>query len=362
MKRIRLIINPISGTLSKEGLDERVRQHLRPHGFDIETVQTEYAGHGAKLATEAVAKGYHAVIVAGGDGTVNEIAGALRGSDTALAILPFGSGNGLARHIYGSIDIDHALDIISLDTVTDCDYGTANGRPFFCTFGLGFDAKVSREFANMTHRGLISYMRSAVHEWIKFSPTEYEISTGEQSVKVKAFIVAVCNASQYGNNAYIAPRASINDGLLDITVIHDGNPLAQALAGVEMFTGRINNNILIQTFRVKEATIRHIPGPGHIDGEPCTMAETINIRCHPAQIKMFIDPTRPPLKPFVTLANSIKQDSHFLIKENIKILINRIANALHNSQAHGGEKDTAGKTMTEANCVNIKKKNGEMKK
>lgn len=325
MKRVLLIINPISGTLPKEGLTERVCQHLEPKGFSVETVETEYAGHGAELARQAASDGYYAVLAAGGDGTVNEIASALRDTDTALGILPFGSGNGLARHIYGSIDVDHALDVIADDFVTGCDYGTANSRPFFCTFGLGFDANVSREFASMSRRGLLSYMKSTVQEWLKFTPNEYEISAGGESVKVKAFLVAVCNASQYGNNAYIAPQASIHDGQLDIIIIHAGNPLAQALVGVEMFTGRIDRNVLIQSFRVSEATIRHIPGPGHIDGEPCTMAETIEIKCHAGKLRMFNDPTKPPFKPFVTLANSLRLDADFLLRENFKILTNKLS-------------------------------------
>lgn len=318
MKRTLLIINPISGTLSKEGLEERVRHRLEPHGFSLECVTTTHAGHGSELARRAADEGFHAVIAAGGDGTVNEVASALAGTDTALGILPFGSGNGLARHMYGSIDIDRALDVIAADVVTDCDFGTANGRPFFCTFGLGFDAKVSREFADMPQRGLVSYVRSAIQEWLKFSPTSYEIHTGSQIIKVKAFIVAVCNASQYGNNAYIAPKASVHDGLLDITVIHAGNPLTQALAGVELFTGRLDKNILIQTFQVERAVIRRLPGPAHIDGEPCIMPQSTRVVCHKGELRMFTDPDKPPFRPFFTLATSLRDDSRFLIRERLR--------------------------------------------
>lgn len=323
MKRTLLIINPISGTLPKDGLERRVRERLAPAGFSVECVRTGYAGHGAELAAEAVREGYYAVIVAGGDGTVNEVASELAGSATTLGILPFGSGNGLARHLYGSIDIDRALEIIGRDTPSACDYGTVNGRPFFCTFGLGFDAKVSREFANMSRRGLLSYARSVVQEYVKFKPTEYEIQTGGQSIKVKAFILAICNASQYGNNAYIAPRASVHDGLLDLTVIHAGNALTRAFAGVELFTGRLDRNILMQTIRVPEAVIRHVPGPGHIDGEPCGMPEMMKVVCHKGEIQIFTDPDKPPFRPFLTLAHSLRLDTDFLVRENLRILWER---------------------------------------
>lgn len=327
-RRALLIVNPISGTIAKDGLTERVDQRLRPAGFDVVTVETQYAGHGAELASRAAADGFDAVIAAGGDGTVNEIASALRSSPTALGILPYGSGNGLARHIYGSIDIDHALDIIAKDKVEACDYGTVNGSPFFCTFGLGFDASVSREFAQLPSRGLTTYIRSALREYLKFSPTAYEIRTGEQTMNVKAFIVAVCNASQYGNNAFIAPKASIRDGLLDITVVHAGNPLTRAIAGVELFTGRIDRNILIQTMRVRSAQIRHLPGPGHIDGEPHMMPETLEVMCHPGDLRLFIDPDKPRFKPFITPIESLRDDSTYLVKENTRLAVRNIKGKL----------------------------------
>lgn len=323
-----LIINPISGTIAKDGLSERVNQRLVPAGFEITTVATQYAGHGAELATQASAEGFDAVIAAGGDGTINETAAALRSSQTVLGILPYGSGNGLARHLYGSIDIDRALNIIAKNCVEPCDYGTVNGEPFFCTFGLGFDASVSREFAQFSRRGLASYIRSAMREYIKFSPKEYEITTGEQTMRVKAFIVAVCNASQYGNNAFIAPKASIRDGLLDIIVVHSGNPLTRAIAGVELFTGRIDRNILIQALRVRSARINHIPGPGHLDGDPRTMPESLDIRCHPGGINLFIDPEKPRFKPFITPIESLRDDSSYLVRENTRIAVKNIKGKL----------------------------------
>lgn len=323
-KKILLIVNPISGTLPKEGLATRVGERLAPFGFEIETKVTQRAGHGGALAREAVAGGYYGVIAAGGDGTVNEIASTLRSSRVTMGILPFGSGNGLARHIYGSIDVDRALDIIARDFPQDCDYGMVNGKPFFCTFGLGFDALVSKQFSAMPSRGLTSYIRSAILEYHKFTPAEYSIRTEGQHIQVKAFIVAVCNASQYGNNAFIAPQASIRDGLLDIIIIHSGNPLTRAIAGMELFTGRINHNLLIQSIRVRSAEIKHLPGPAHIDGDPQIMPETLEVVCHPGDIRLFYDPDKPPFRPFITPMESIRTDSSFLMRENTRLAIRKI--------------------------------------
>ncbi len=180
--------------------------------------------------------------------------------------------------------------MIAADYPKRCDYGTANGRPFFCTFGMGFDAEVSRQFSSASRRGLITYLQSVFKVYLKYRSEEYEISTPEATFRVKAFLVAVCNASQYGNNAFIAPTASIHDGVLDITVIHSGDPFTRVMVGVELFTGRINSNIIIQTIRTPRATIRKLPGTVHIDGDVAEMPETVEVECHPSNISIFCDP------------------------------------------------------------------------
>lgn len=327
-RRLLTIINPISGTLPKDHVEESLKEKLSDKGFVIDTVFTERAGHGFELARKGVEAGYYGILAAGGDGTVNEIASAVRSSRTIMGILPFGSGNGLARHIYGSIDVEHSIDIIARDFPQDCDYGTVNGNPFFCTFGLGFDAKVSQQFSRLPTRGLGTYIKSAIQEYLSFSPTEYVIRSDSKEVKVKAFIVAVCNASQYGNNAYIAPHASIRDGLLDIIIIHEGNPLTRALAGVELFTGRLDRNLLIEAMRVRSAIIRHLPGPGHIDGDPVMTPETLNIECRKGDLRLFYDPDKPPFRPFLTPMESLRTDSSFVVRENARHAIKNIKDKL----------------------------------
>lgn len=323
-----LVINPLSGTMSKDGVAERLASRLEGSGMRLSSVVTERVGHAAELARGAVARGAKGVIVAGGDGTVNEVARELRSSNTALGILPYGSGNGLARHLLGSIDLGHAMDVVAAAHIEACDYGTANGQPFFCTFGMGFDATVSREFANMPTRGLASYIRSAVQQYARFSPTRYEITTGDRRLDVKAFLVAVCNASQYGNNAFIAPQASLRDGLLDIVVIHAGNPLTRALAGVELFTGRLDKNVLIESMRVRSAIIRHTPGAAHYDGEPIIAPETVYVESHSGDIRIFTDPSKGPFRPFLTPIESLQADSAFLLRENARIALRQLASAL----------------------------------
>lgn len=334
-KRLLLIINPISGTLHKEGLADRVKEKLEPCGFEIESRETTHAGHARELARQAVSEGYYGVIVAGGDGTVNEVGSVVAHTPTAMGILPYGSGNGLARHLLTSIDIDHAIDVIARNQVTDCDYGTVNGRPFFCTFGLGFDAKVSHKFASMSHRGLISYIKSAIQQWFRYSPEEYQltVTAGEKThtFSVKAFIIAVCNASQYGNNAFIAPHASLRDGKLDLVVIHSGNRLTRAFAGAQLFSGSIDKNLLIDTFRVEKLSINRFPGAAHVDGEPLTMPQTLEVECHKGRIKLFTNPDKTNFKPFLTPLESMRDDSAYMMRENTRLFLKKIKNIFNPS-------------------------------
>lgn len=299
--KVRLIINPISGTRNKAGLDRMVADALSPLGWELEVVYTKGHGDATRLALSAVEKGCDVVIAAGGDGTINETAAALCGTGVILGILPCGSGNGLARHLGIPVDIREGLKVILENHPEDIDYATANDRKFFCTFGVGFDAAVSAAFARKKTRGKFTYLQSTFETYANYEPEYYTISANGKKLTERAFLVAVCNASQYGNNAYIAPSASITDGLLDVTIIHAGNTLSTALVGVDMMTGMIEHNMLINTFRTDNIVIeREQRGPSHIDGEPLEMPDRLAICCHHNGLRVFTPQSVAPFKPILT--------------------------------------------------------------
>lgn len=307
--KVRLIINPISGTKSKAGLDRMVADALDRPGWKIETVYTQCHGDATRLALEAVDNGCQIVLAAGGDGTINETAAALCNTGVILGILPCGSGNGLARHLGIPVDIREGLKIILEDHPEDIDYATVNDRKFFCTFGVGFDAAVSAAFAEKKTRGKLTYLKSTFETYANYKPQRYTISANGQKLTEEAFLVAVCNASQYGNNAYIAPSASIVDGLLDVTIIHAGNPLSTALVGVDMMTGMIERNMLIDTIRTDNIVIeRESTGASHIDGEPLEMPARLDIRCHHNGLRVFTPVTVRPFKPLLTPVTAMFND------------------------------------------------------
>lgn len=278
MKQVKFIVNPISGTQNKESLALLVDEVLDKTLFSWEIITTRYAGHATEIAAEAAAGATDIVVAVGGDGTINEIARALVHTNTALAILPFGSGNGLARHLQIPMDTRKALDVINTGVVELADYGKINGTSFFCTCGVGFDAFVSLKFAEAGKRGVMTYLEKTLQESLKYKPETYELETEDGTVKYKAFLIACGNASQYGNNAYIAPQATITDGLLDVTILEPFTVLDVPSLSYQLFNKKIDQNSRIKTFRCKKLHIhRNGEGVVHYDGDPMMTGEDIYV-------------------------------------------------------------------------------------
>ena len=296
-----LLINPISGTRDKKGICDLTASRLKDAGIDLDIVHTRHKGHGAELARNAAERRVDIVVAAGGDGTVNEVASALMHTDTALGIIPCGSGNGLARSLGLPMDFDAAIDIIARNKPCAIDCGVADGRPFFCTFGMGFDAVVTEKFASAERRGKMQYVRSAFLEFINFTPDNYAMEIDGEIYTEEALLIAVCNTPQYGNNAYIAPRASLTDGMLDVTVIRNGPVIQQAMAGIGLLSGQIDRNRYVDTFKAKEVKIIRLKdGPAQIDGEPLTLGRKVNIHCEHSCLKVLSNGAEPEFRPIIT--------------------------------------------------------------
>ncbi len=314
-----LVVNPVAGTRSKRGLDEVVAERLSADRLKVTTVFTEGPGHASDLAAQAVRDGFDMVIAAGGDGTVNEVANTLSNTKVALGIIPLGSGNGLARSLGIPQDVGEALSIIEAGHISRCDRGLVNGLPFYCTFGVGFDAAVSEKFATMKRRGRVTYVRSVLREFFNYKSQPYAISIGGKVITERAFLIAVCNASQYGNNAYIAPQAKLSDGLLDLIVIHEGSPLSSVRVGVDLLTGLLDRNTRIDTFRISSATITRLhPGAAHLDGEPATLGTHLQVSCDPSALSVFAPEKEEEFKPIFSPIRAMLSDLRYDMLAKLK--------------------------------------------
>lgn len=290
-KKIVFIMNPISGTVSKANIPGLIDEHLDKQKFDYAIRNTEYAGHAAEIAKEEALNGTDVVVAVGGDGTVNEVARSIIHTNTALGIIPCGSGNGLARHLLIPMNAVKAIKIINECDVRPLDYGIINNYPFFCTCGMGFDAFISQKFAESGKRGPISYAEQILKTGINYKPETYEIEDETGTHQHKAFLITCANACQFGNNAYIAPHASMSDGLLDVIVMEPFDLLEAPQVGFEMFNKILDKNQNIKSFRSKHLTIhRSKPGVIHFDGDPVETGADIEVSLVKAGLYTIVNP------------------------------------------------------------------------
>lgn len=284
-------MNPISGTSDKKDIPYLIEELLDKEQFDYSIRETEYAGHAYEIAKESKEQGIDIVVAVGGDGTVNEVGRALVHSNTALGIIPTGSGNGLARHLLIPMKIKGAIQVLNDCEITDLDYGIINEHPFFCTCGVGFDAFISEKFAEAGKRGPITYLENILKEGLKYEPETYEIEDENGTIKKKAFLISCANASQYGNNAYIAPQASMSDGMIDVIIMEPFDALEASQISIEMFNKTLDKNNKIKTFRSKEIKIyRKAPGVIHYDGDPIDTGKEIVVTLKEKGIKILTNP------------------------------------------------------------------------
>lgn len=290
-KRIIFILNPISGTHSKREFPEMIDDIIDHELYDYELIQTEYAGHAAEIAKDCAAKGIDMVVAVGGDGTVNEVARSLVHTQTALGIIPCGSGNGLARHLCIPMDIKKAIQIINSCKIETFDYGVINDQPFLCTCGMGFDAFISLKFAEAGKRGPITYVENVLKEGLKYKPETYEVEDETGAKKYEAFLIACANASQYGNNAYIAPGATMKDGEMDVIIMEPFDALDAPQIAASLFMKTLTNNSKIKTFRTKSLHIhRKAPGAIHYDGDPIMTGRDIDVHIEHLGIRILTNP------------------------------------------------------------------------
>lgn len=333
-RTITFIVNPISGTQPKTSLPRLIDDTIDHELFDYRILFTEYAGHASELTRQCADNHTDIVAAVGGDGTVNEVARSLVHTETALAIIPSGSGNGLARHLCLPIDPEKSINIINQCRIESFDYGIINHLPFFCTCGMGFDAFISLKFAEAGKRGPITYVENVLKEGLKYKPETYEVSDDSGTYHYKAFLIACANASQYGNNAYIAPGATMKDGLMDVIIMEPFDTLEAPQIAADLFMKTLANNSKIKTFRTNRLHIhRKEDGAIHYDGDPIMTGKDIDVSIEHLGIRIVTNPEatedtatpNPLLNAFSDFFNNINNVREDIEKQGHRIqVINKL--------------------------------------
>ena len=288
MKNIAFIVNPISGTKAKNRVAKLIRELLDLQQFAPTVVVTEYAGHATQLAQQFAMEDYYAVVAVGGDGTINEVASGLIGTNTALGIVPNGSGNGFARHLDISTRMNRAIEMLNSSEVISVDYGLVNNLPFFSTCGVGFDAIVAQDFSDSS-RGFKGYLQSIFKDFFQYKADTYQLKGEGIDITTTAFLVNFANAGQWGYDAYIAPKASVQDGWLDVAIVSEFPMTAAAGLALSLFTKNIDEKLHMNTIRAKELTLtRTSEGPMHIDGTPVMMPAELHVKIVEEGLKVLV--------------------------------------------------------------------------
>jgi YegS/Rv2252/BmrU family lipid kinase len=301
--RTRFILNPCSGhNRRRTWLPAAIRDFIAAHGLTADLVATEAPGHATELAAAAVREGCGQVVAIGGDGTMNEVAQALRHTPVALAVVPCGSGNGLALHLGLPLSLPGALGLLTASSsrIAAIDTGEVNGRPFFNAMGLGFDAEVSHRFNGLTRRGLPAYARMACGVIRDLAPERVGVSTAGRREEFECLLVAVANSDQYGNNARIAPGARVDDGALDLVAVAPVG-LAGALGlAARLFTGNFDRSPHVRRWQGGRFVIDRLrPGLIHTDGETHAAAARLEVVVRPRSLRVLV----PELSPVAVRTN-----------------------------------------------------------
>lgn len=284
------ILNPNSGTSIGGNADEvktTIEQAAKVAGAEPTILFTEHRSHATELVKENLnAKHWKAIVAVGGDGTVNEIAQPLVNTEQAVGIIPLGSGNGLARHLGIPISLNLSLKRLFEGKVITIDSALLNDIPFFCTAGMGFDAYVGHLFSQQSQRGLATYVNVSFQSYWSYKPQTFRLN----GVDTEAFSLSFANAGQFGNNAWVAPQASLQDGLLDVCTIKPFPKWYGTSLAYQLFTKQMKPSRYIDYQHTKEAVIEtDVPPMIHYDGEPFQLDTTrIEVKIKPQSLRVIV--------------------------------------------------------------------------
>lgn len=282
--KLLFIVNPIAGSGRKKNVTTLIDEIIDKKKFDYEIKVWEKWSDVSEMVAQGISNGVNVFAAVGGDGTVNEVAKLLIGSDKKLAIIPIGSGNGIARHLKIPINTRKALELINKEKYSLHDTGTVNSKPFIMCTGCGFDAHVAFLFSKSKKRGLNSYIKIIANEFSTYKPAIYDIKIDGKAYKKDAFLISIANCSQFGNNAWIAPQANSSDGILNITLIKPFLPYVAPTLVRRLFLKTIHKSKYVETFTGKQIEIKQPNNIAQFDGEVFESGNELSININPSSL------------------------------------------------------------------------------
>jgi YegS/Rv2252/BmrU family lipid kinase len=287
-KKIRFIINPISGVGQKGEIPKLIDENLDHALFDYEISYTQYRKHAKLLAQNSAENGFDVVCAVGGDGSVHEVGTALIGTKTSLGIIPVGSGNGLARHLKIPLDIVSAVKNINNSVIFKMDTVLVNDKPFLGTGGYGFDAQIAKKFENTKTRGFWAYVALVLKEFHKYKTIELHISTHQTEKKYAIVLCTLANSSEFGNGFCVSPFSSVYDGKVEICILKPFPFWKTLFVLYRFFNKTIHKSKYVEILSVEKARIQVENQLAHYDGEPFKIRKELNLEVKPLSLKVLV--------------------------------------------------------------------------
>jgi diacylglycerol kinase (ATP) len=290
-RKITFVVNPASGTnrSRSQEIPELIGKHLDQSAFEWNIVTNSEVGKGISLSKEAAEHGSEIVVAVGGDGTVNEVARGLSGTNTILGIIPAGSGNGLARYLGIPVDIVQAITLLNLGRSIKIDTVSINESLFLSIAGVGFDALVADKFAQANRRGFFSYFRIASREYPYYKPRKYIMDIDGEIVKRRALFISFANSDQFGYNTTIAPTADITDGLMDVCIVRKIPMFKAPLIATMLIAKKIDQSQYVEIIKAKQVSLRRRKNEViNIDGEPTMLTRDLFIKVNPLALQVIV--------------------------------------------------------------------------
>lgn len=294
LKKVLFIINPVSGVhhKMKNQVAQLAPDFLKAPEYQVEVVYTTHAGHATELAQRAVEQQFNVVVAVGGDGSINEIARVLVDTPVVLAIIPLGSGNGLAHYLKIPFNIKQALDVIVSNHQVKADTVMLNDELFVSVAGIGFDALVARRFASEGRRGFLTYLKVVVREYFLYRPKKYHIVADGAEIITRALFITFANSDQFGYKTTISPTADICDGKVDICIVQKIPFWRIPQLAWMVYSRRVDRSKYVQIIKASEATISRKKGKYlNLDGEPVKFAKALNMKVKPASLNIIVPDT-----------------------------------------------------------------------
>jgi len=286
-RKILFIVNPVSGGIRKDRFVRELSKAIEKSRLQAEVVLTHSAEETMLAAKQAVIASLDVVVACGGDGTINCIASQLTDSQTALGVIPMGSGNGFARALKMPFKLDSALNVLQQGHVRQIDAGRVNENFFINIAGIGFDAHIAGKFHHSHRRGLSTYTSLVLKEFSRYKPERYRIQTDDNIFERQSFFAAVCNGSQFGNDFTIAPQADMMDGLLELIEVKKPSILQVPKLALNALQRKFDKNNLVNVMQGKSFTIeREKEGLVNIDGEPLEMGNRLEFGVNPSALHL----------------------------------------------------------------------------